>query len=75
MAISFIPDPRGMAWQDWVSALVGYNADLRGTVDPLAVPWEDFGRRLSLIDANTPRPDFFDTWEAWAEALKRAIPS
>lgn len=75
MALSFVPDPRGMIWEDWASALVGYNPDLRSTVDPLAVPWEDFGRRLTLIDANTPRPDFFDSWHAWAEALRRAIPS
>lgn len=73
MAVSFIPDPRGMDWEDWVSAFVGYNPDIRPMVDPLAVPWEDFGRRLSLIEANTPRPDFFESWQSWAFALQRAL--
>lgn len=68
----FIPDPRGMIWKDWVSALVGYNPTLRSMVDPRA-SWQDFGQRLTLIDVNTPRPDFFESWEAWANALRRGL--
>jgi hypothetical protein len=73
MTIQFIPDPRGIVWEDWVSAFVGYNPELRSSVDPLAVPWEDFARRLTLVDANTPRPDFFEDWRSWAEALRRSL--
>lgn len=63
-----------MEWQDWSAALVGYNPSLRSAIDP-ATTWEDFGKRLALVDATAPRPDYFETWEAWAMALKRAIPS
>jgi len=62
----------GLTWQAWADTVVGFNAACRNQVSADDA-WEEFAQRLTLIEPNTPRPDFFDTWQAWAEALKRTL--
>lgn len=72
MALQVVPDPQGMAWQDWCDTVVGFNDACRNQVSPDS-SWEEFAERLTLIEPTTPRPDFFESWQAWAAALKRTI--
>ena len=72
MALRVLPHTEGISWQDWVDTIVGYNEGLRNQVDPNQ-GWEAFADRMSLIEPATPRAEFFDTWQAWATALKRTL--
>lgn len=71
MTTYVFPHPEELTWERWVSDVVQLNPDLANVVDG-TLPWADFGNRLTLTISQAPRPDFFRTWQAWAEALKRA---
>lgn len=60
-----------MEWQDWADSLLLLNYAIRTTADP-DLEWRDFATRLGEFEACVPTPDFFETWEEWAEALKLA---
>jgi hypothetical protein len=70
MRLSTLPDPASMDWQDWVDSVVGFNPELRNKVSP-DMEWELFADILAQHMPQTPNPDLFDDWRAWADALKR----
>lgn len=63
-----IPDPRGLTWQDWADTVVGFSPELRNKIDPDS-DWRDFAETVSQYVGKVPRPDFFDSWQAWASAV------
>lgn len=69
MSLSLIPDPIGLQWQDWADTVVGFNRGLIGRVGPES-DWRSFADNLIRFEPTAPRHDMFDTWDAWARALK-----
>lgn len=67
-----LPNPAGLTWQDWSSAVVGYNDGLHMQLAP-EMEWQEFGQRLSLAYPATPRPESFPTWQAWADTLRTTL--
>ena len=72
MTLTLVPDPKGLQWQDWVDTVVGYNADLRNQVAP-ETDWRFFADFVTRAVPEAPRHDMFDTWDAWARALKFTV--
>lgn len=66
------PDPRGLEWQDWADTVVGFTPELRNRIDP-DEPWEDFAETFCQYVGGAPQPEFFETWQAWATAVKFAL--
>ncbi len=73
MALTQLPSPYGLDWQDWVDTVVGFNDSIRNVVDP-DLPWREFAARLAEFESSSPQPDLFATWEDWAAASKLAYP-
>jgi hypothetical protein len=74
MALSQVPHPFGIGWQDWVDTLIGFNDSIRPNVPP-NLPWQEVAQRLAEFEPAVPRPDWFRTWQDWACALKQAYPN
>ena len=72
MSLSVVPDPKGMQWQDWSDTVAGFNPGLVGRL-PVESDWRAFADGLTLFEPAAPRHDIFDTWDAWARALKFAL--
>ena len=72
MSLTVVPDPKGMQWQDWSDTVVGFNQGLVGRA-PVESDWRNFADGLTLFEPTAPRHDIFDTWDAWARALKFAL--
>lgn len=72
MALSLLPHPDALAWQDWLDTVVGYNQDLVNQVSAES-DWLDFGRRLIQFVPAAPAPERFETWQDWVRALKQAL--
>ncbi len=73
MSLRVIPIPAPFTtWQDWVDSFVGLNPRLISRISP-DLPWKDFAERLLLIEPKTPRPDFFENWQAWVGAIRRVL--
>lgn len=71
MTALVFPHPDAIPWERWSTEVVGLNPILRNQITaPIA--WQEYGRRLALVVPQAPRPDLFDTWQAWASALIRA---
>lgn len=64
-----LPDPMGLSWQDWADTVVGFNSSLRNTV-PQDGPWREFARWFAQAEPKAPLESFFDTWQAWAAAVR-----
>ena len=73
MTTLLIPHPDDTTWETWAQTVVGYNPVLINQLS-WTLPWEEFGERLSLVVPEAPRTDTFDSWQAWASALKLAVP-
>lgn len=72
MSLSLLPYPDGLAWQDWLDTVVGYNADLINQV-PHDLDWEAFAKRLTQFVPDTPAPERFGGWQDWVRALKQGL--
>jgi len=73
MALSQIPNPYSTPWDLWISTLVGFNPSLISNISP-DEPWREVADRLTQYEPAAPSPDFFETWQDWAAALKQAYP-
>lgn len=74
MALTQIPNPYGIRWQDWIDTLIGFNDSLRPNLSP-DDPWRIVAQRLAETEPAAPRPDGFSHWTEWASALKQAYPN
>ena len=74
MALSQIPNPYGITWQDWIDTLIGFNDSLRPNLPP-DLPWREVADRLAQFEQAVPRPLSFGHWQEWAAALKQAYPN
>jgi hypothetical protein len=69
-----IPYPEEVEWEWWAQTVVGFNPSLANQLDA-SMPWQEFGDRMTLVVPSAPRTDIFDSWQAWASALKLAVSS
>ena len=71
MALTLLPHPDSLVWQDWLDTVVGYNADLTNRLAP-DTEWSEFARRLLQFEPLAPPPEGFGDWRDWVRALKQA---
>lgn len=67
-----IPDPTTLSWGRFAETLINFNPTITQQVTPDSL-WEEFANRLALQIPQIPRPDLYDTWQAWAVGLKQAL--
>jgi hypothetical protein len=67
-----IPIPDTDSWERWAGTLIQLNPPLQNYLS-VTQDFKSFGQRLSQIEARTPRPEFFRSWQAWAASLRRAL--
>lgn len=72
MALTLLPYPDGLAWQDWLDTVVGYNTDLINQV-PADLEWAPFALRLTQFVPDAPAPERFPDWREWVRGLKQAL--
>jgi hypothetical protein len=72
LALSLLPYPDFLSWQDWADTVVGYNEDLYNQVSP-DLPWQDFARRIQLVAPDVPSPEGHEDWRRWVYATKQAL--
>ena len=71
MALTTVPDPTYLTWEKWQETVVGFNPELGNQLFWQGMRWDEFARRLTLIEPKTPRPEFFKgDWRKWAAAVK-----
>ena len=72
MSALVIPHPDGITWERWSETVVGFNPQFTNQLWA-GMRWQEFARRLSLIEPAAPRPEFFKDWRPWAAALRQAL--
>lgn len=71
MAITFIPRPDGMKWQEWVDNFVGYNRSTINRCSP-SQDWREFADTLAQTESTVPYAEDFPTWQEWVDSMKQA---
>jgi hypothetical protein len=68
------PHPDTMEWQDWADSVVGFNnhIGLAQKIDP-NLGWYEFAERVAEAVPNTPHPEGFEDWRAWARSVRNAL--
>ena len=69
-----IPHVEGVPWGTWSETVVGFNSSLSNQIGLTPeTDWREWAVQLALFIPVTPRPEGFDTWQAWADALRLAV--
>jgi hypothetical protein len=69
MALSVLPIPDGLEWQDWADTVVWLNPTILNKVSPFS-NWRAFADQLSMVETRVPRTDEFNSWQDWVGALR-----
>ena len=69
-----VPHVEGVPWDRWSETVIAFNPTFQNQIGLVPeADWQDWAVRLALFLPNTPRPEPFDTWQAWADALRLAL--
>lgn len=69
-----IPHVEGVPWATWSETIIGFNDTFSNQIG--LVPesdWREWASELALFLPAAPRPEPYDTWQAWGNALRLAL--
>lgn len=67
-----IPNPENLTWEQWANTVCGFNETFGQYVNP-RMTWPKFAEALGYLIPQTPRPQLFRSWQAWACALQQVV--